>query len=398
MKRFLRLFAPLILLFGFAGCGNDSGYAGGPGSETTNGIYARVFLENGMPAARAGISLRKADFVSNDTSDAEHSPDIYADSLGAFELENIDSGNYRLTVTLGDYVSSLELRYGSSPVVLEQINLEPSGRITGNVRLENPDGKPFWVGVYGIDLLTKTDSAGNFELRGIPAGNLAAYILSASRDSILADTGLAVEAAGTSSWFHGEAFPDSGKDTLSGDTAIRILYESFEDSTAFNAKGWYFSDDSSLATIQFPTDRAWSGVVFDSERESHVFRGSYTTPANAVSNSYVIFGTRISDSGADLGELDSISFYAKGSGSMRVAFERWEANADDNLKAWTADIPLSSDWKLYTVTPNDFLLPENDTLSTGWESVRKNVTRFHFFGINGNELALDEITVYGVSF
>lgn len=397
MKRFLRFIAPLVPLLGFFGCGNDSGHAGGPGSETTNGIFASVVLENGAPAAFAGISLRKADFISGDTSGAELPPDFHADSLGAFELENLDSGNYRLTITHSGHVSSIEVRYENVPVVLERINLKLPGRITGKVDLENPEGKPFWVGVYGIDRLARTDSAGNFELRNIPAGNLDAFILSNDRDSVLADTGIAVEASGTSSWFH-EAFPDTGKDTLSKDTIVRTLYEDFEDSAAFAAKGWYFSDDSSIATIQFPSDYAWNGVVSDAERGSHVFRGFYTTPANAVSSGYVIFGTRISDGGTDLSGLDSISFYAKGSGSVRVAFERWEANADDNLKAWTSDIPLSDDWKLYTVTPEDFLSPENDTLSTGWESVRKNVTRFHFFGIDGSELALDEITVYGVSF
>ncbi len=187
-------------------------------------------------------------------------------------------------------------------------------------------------------------------------------------------------------------------DTLASDTAIWTLYEDFEDSAAFAAKGWYFSDDSSLATITFPTDSPWSGTLTDAERNGRVFKGTYTIPENISASGYVIFGMRISEDGMDLSDLDSVGFYAKGSGSVRLSFERWEANASDNLKAWTADIPLSSSWTRYTIKPNDFLAPENDTLSTGWESVKKTVTRFHFFGVNGSELSLDDITIYGVSF
>ena len=96
-----------------------------------------------------------------------------------------------------------------------------------------------------------------------------------------------------------------------------------------------------------------------------------------------------------MSKLDSITFYAKGSGALKLSLERWEKAASDNLKAWTADIPLSTSWTPITVTPADFLSPESDTLSTGWESVKSTVTRLHFFGIGGSELSLDDIKIYG---
>ncbi len=396
MKQFLPV-AFLFLVLGIIGCGETSNHAGGPGSETTNGILARAFLEDGTPASYAGVTLRKTDFVSSDTSGITITPDTYADSLGNFEFAELDSGDYRLTVTLNGLIHSRELHYQSSPLDLEQINLESPGRISGTVRGKASTERPLWVGIYGMDILAKTDSAGNFLLQGIPAGNLKTFILSTSRDSVLADTNIFVEVSRTSSWEH--AFStDTVADTLASDTAIWTLYEDFEDSAAFAAKGWYFSDDSSLATITFPTDSPWSGTLTDAERNGRVFKGTYTIPENISASGYVIFGMRISEDGIDLSHLDSVGFYAKGSGSVRLSFERWEANASDNLKAWTADIPLSSSWTRYTIKPNDFLAPENDTLSTGWESVKKTVTRFHFFGVNGSELSLDDITIYGVSF
>mgnify|MGYP004552159019 CR=1 FL=1 len=387
MKRFLPV-AILFSVFGIFGCGKSTEHAGGPGSETTNGLFARVFLDNGTPAAYAGVTLRKKDFISSDTSKISPSPDIYADSLGNFELHELDSGDYRLTVSLNGFVHSRELHYLNGTLDLEQINLESPGQISGTIR-----GKePVWVGIYGLDILAKTDSDGYFHLREIPAGNLKAFVLSPSRDSILADTNLTVHAADTCYWEHVII-----RETPS-DTTLWTLYEDFEDSALFAEKGWYFSDDSSFATITFPTDSPWNGTAANTERNGRAFTGTYTKPENISASGYVIFGTRISDEGLDLSELDSVGFYAKGSGSVRLAFERWEANASDNLKAWTANIPLSSSWTHYTVTPSDFLAPENDTLSTGWESVKKTVTRFHFFGIDGNELSLDDITIYGASF
>lgn len=395
MKRFLP-FAIFFLVFGILGCGESSEHAGGPGSETTNGIIARAFFEDGTPAAYAGVTLRKRDFIASDTNKTAITPDIYADSLGNIELNGLDSGNYRLTVSLNGQIHSRELHYQSDALDLEQINLESPGQISGTVCGKDSMGKPVWIGIYGLDILAKTDSAGNFRLRGIPAGNLKAFILSPSRDSLLADTNITVKPAGTSSWEH--AFSDTATDSLARDTAIWTLYEDFEDSASFAAKGWYFSDDSSLATITFPTFSTWSGTVMDAERNGRVFCGTYTIPENISASGYVIFGMRISAEGMDLSGMDSVGFYAKGSGSVRLSLERWEINASDNLKAWTADIPLSSSWAHYTVKPSDFLAPESDTLSTGWESVKRTVTRFHFFGVNGSELSLDDITVYGVSF
>ena len=112
----------------------------------------------------------------------------------------------------------------------------------------------------------------------------------------------------------------------------------------------------------------------------------------------MIFGTRISTEGIDMSDLDSVTFYAKGSGNLRFALERWESTSSDNLKAWTKDLPLTSSWTRFSVSPTDFQLPEDDTLSTGWESVKKTVTRVHFFATSGQEISLDDITVYGLTF
>lgn len=404
MKRFLRIALALFLTV-LVGCSEDSGVAGGPGSETTNGIYAQAILSDGSPAAFAKVALRKKDFISSDTSGALFTPDLYADSLGKIELPTVDSGDYRLTVSLGENIFSKELSVQSGALDLEQINLEAPGEISGTVLQDEKSAS--WVGVYGLDILTKTDTAGNFSLRGIPSGDLRVFILSGARDSVLADTSLSLIPSGKSLWSHRFASKNAardtvkadtvetdtaGVDTVRADTVLWVLFENFEDSASFDEKGWYFSADT-LSKILSPTDYAHNGLVADTAR-GNVFRGTYST----VTGSYVIFGTSVSKDGIDMSSLDSITFYARGNGSIRVSLERWEVSASDNLKAWTNDLGLSDDWKHYTVTPADFLSPDTDSLSTGWESVKKTVTRFHFFGVGGTELSFDDVAFYGVSF
>ena len=259
-----------------------------------------------------------------------------------------------------------------------------------------------WIGVYGLDILTRTDSSGKFTLNGLPAGDIRLFALTALNDSVIADTGLVIASSETTGWIHTVSVPSAdtsdslATDTSSADTAVWMLYEDFEDSASFAAKGWYFSADT-LSSISSPVGEVWNGVVLDSNRRGSefVFEGYYST----VFSSWVTFGNSISESGLDLSALDSITLYAKGSGYIRVALERWEADASaENFKAWTDNIALSSVWTRICVTPDKFLLPENDSLSTGWDSVKKTVTRFHIFGIGGTELGLDDIRVYGVTF
>ena len=80
-KWFLTAAIPLL---GLWGC--DSSQAKGPGSETTNGIVATV-ISDGMVASYAGVTLHKADFISNDTTGTVVVPNYETDSLGGFTLD-----------------------------------------------------------------------------------------------------------------------------------------------------------------------------------------------------------------------------------------------------------------------------------------------------------------------
>lgn len=408
---------PFLILAGFLlcilGCSESGQNAGGPGSETTNGIYATV-LTGDFPAKGAAVALRKSDFIPMDSSTEILRPDFFADSLGHIDIPLQDSGLYRLTISLGGKVFSSEIHIDKAALDLGEIRLETPGTLSGKILAKAHE--EFWVGAYGLDILERIDSSGNFLLAGLPAGDLKIFVLSANKDSVVADTSLSISVGTASDWNLAPADtvpqlspdtttadttskvpPDTSSadttvsDTAAADTALWMLYEDFEDSASFAAKAWYFSADT-LSTIFSPTDFAWNGVLKDSVR-GNVFTGTY----QAKEGSYVLFGKSLSPS-VDLSALDSIVFYAKGSGALRVSLERWEASASDNLKAWTDEIAITSTWARIVVTPNDFLSAESDSLSTGWESVRETVSRVHFFAVNGTEISLDDIAIYGATF
>lgn len=409
MRGFFSTFLfPAILAITFSGCDNSSTQASGPGSETTNGIFATILTEEGIPAHTIGAALRKTDFTVRDSSQAAISADYFSDSAGLLEINAIEPGEYRLTVVSDSLIFSQEIFITDSLTDLGQIILKKPGNISGTIANQEDPEKAEWIGVYGLDILSRIDSNGHFVLHGLPAGSLKLYALNESRLSIIADTLLSIQSATTTEWIHISRTPTdtlpadtlqpdtSFQDTVAQDSSVQILWESFEDSVSFAEKAWYFSKDSaSLATISFPADSAWKGVVENADRQGKVFSGYYSSSPLMQNNNYVIFGSRISAEGVDLSGLDSVTFFAKGTGSLRFALERWNNSASDNLKAWTADIPLSNTWSRYSIKPSDFLQPQDDSLSTGWESVRTTVTRIHFFGINGQELSLDDIVFYG---
>ncbi|MCK9182990.1 MAG: carboxypeptidase-like regulatory domain-containing protein [Fibrobacteraceae bacterium] len=376
----LNLTSAALILFA-SSCDNPK-TAGGPGSETTNGITATVFLADGSPAVHAGIMLRKSNFISQDTTGAALAPDFYTDSLGKLQFNGIDSGTYRITIIGDSEIFSQELEIEDSERVdLGKINLSMPGSISGTVMDTRGKAKLAWIGAYGLDILAKTDSNGNYSLNAMPPGILKFFALSSMRDTLIADTGITIISKQQTSWTL----------TTEAPTKPSMKFQDFEDTTTL--RDWYFSKDT-VTIIYSPTDYVRNGIIYDSTLQSHVFDGFYYS----VVESWVLIGRSISDSNIDLSDLDSITFDARGSGNIRVALERWDANSTNNLKAWTGNLSISNSWKHFSVSPSSFLLPANDTLSTGWESVKGTVNRFHIFAFGGTEIAIDNIWFYGVEF
>jgi hypothetical protein len=161
----------------------------GTGSETTNGIAATIRYQDGTPVAHATVRFRPSNFLM-DTSGliVGHSSSIIdtsTDSLGRFDVPNVDSGDYVIEVLDKNKIQGAVFR-GSA--VKNQVSdwgvtfLNPVGVISGSVNVPQlPDSAAVYVQVYGLDRVERIDrKTGSFAIGSIAEGNYSIRVLPAA--------------------------------------------------------------------------------------------------------------------------------------------------------------------------------------------------------------------------
>lgn len=174
----------------------------------------------------------------------------------------------------------------------------------------------------------------------------------------------------------------------------------FEQDSAFallpcQCNRWYvgWSSDATLYS-PYKTHAVEPAIAYDAERKSRALHLVWS----ASISGWVLFGTRLGTTWHRLASLDSVVFWAKGNGAIRIAFEdRADSsglNSSDLRKAW-ANVDLSPVWKRYSVRPSDFLPP--DQWNVGWPAIRERSNTFTVFGVTGSEFWIDDIQFHGIS-
>ena len=324
----------------------------------------------------AALAIRKADArpdslrVNNTVVEA----DAYADKNGMFAIDSLKSGNYRLTVTQSGLAYSKVLS-AKEIAKLDTVKLTETANYMSRVTLYAGDSYA-WVGVYGLDVMTKTNAEGVFSLPMLPSKDTLDIYVVSEKDSLYAKKRVVL--SGGSADFD---YPS-------------VVLQDFEKDTA----NWYFNVDaigSKVLSKAFETDK---------DRKSKVFHGKYSLIANNNYDAWVVTGSMLRGEGFNLSSLDSISFYAKGSGQIRVSLEKWDSLAEavgTSLKAASEWMNLStSKWTHFVVKIEDLCYNSNDDKScyTTWNSLKDAVRQLNFFVRNGTEFYLDDITLYGAYF
>jgi hypothetical protein len=195
----LRRLLPAILMFLLSGCGGPTEHAGGS-TDTGNTVVAAagtVLDSSGAPAGRADLSLRRRDYLSpipalgksgaGGTGGAMGSTqtnagsrrsginllDTVTDASGAFRLDSLDSGSYRLEVRQGNalgLVYDMTVAPAKEPLALPGRRLGRTAKVVGGILLR-PDAFRGYVQVYGMERLMAVNTAtGRFEVP-LPAGD-----------------------------------------------------------------------------------------------------------------------------------------------------------------------------------------------------------------------------------
>ena len=335
-----------------------------------------VAVADGKAVPFASLAIRKSDArvdslrVNNVVAEA----DAYADKDGMFAIDSLKSGNYRVTVTQSGLAYSKVLS-AKQIAKLDTVKLTETSNYMSRVTLHAGDDYA-WVGVYGLDVLTKTNAEGVFSLPMLPSKDTLDVYFVNKKDSLYAKNRVILS--------EGTADFDYPSFTI----------QNFEKDTA----SWYFNVDaigSKIVSKSFETDK---------DRKSKVFHGKYSLVATNNFDAWVLAGMTLRGEGWNLSSLDSISFYAKGSGQIRIALENWDKKSEDaglSLKAASEWKDLNAQkWTRYVVKFDDLCYTAQDVsyCYVAWNLLKDDVRQLTFFVRNGTEFYLDDIALYGVYF
>ncbi len=336
-----------------------------------------VLQKNGSPAAYATVALRAADAKAEKfaVQNAMVDSDVRTDANGRFTMEWPEKGEYRLTVVSDGFAFSKVFDAEDLPD-LDTIWISATASVSSKVTPRTVD-EFLWVGVYGLDVLVKTNDVGAYVLPSVPAGDsLPIYFVTAdSLNSLYAEWNTVAESNSTQFL-----------------NPVKVLQD-FEN----GGEGWYLNTDSLKKGTEIkPANSVKEGIVYDSTRKSKVFHGTYKLANDDYA--WALVGTAF-EHNMKFSEIDSVVFYAKGNGNIRLSLENY-IDQSKNLKAATEWIPLSKDWQRISVNPAELCVGAATTEScfTSWSGVKSWVKQFHIFVQDGSEFYVDDVILYGALF
>lgn len=336
-----------------------------------------ALMGDGSPAAYATVALRAAGAMADNyvVQNAMVESDLRADKQGRFDMEWPVKGDFRLTVVKDGFAFS-KVYSAKELAGLDTVRLSATASISSKVTLRSVD-TAVWVGVYGLDLLVKTNNVGAYVLPNVPANDeLGIYFVTAD------------SANGLYAEWNAFAEPNS-TEFLS---PVKVLQD-FED----GASGWYVNTDSlKKGTTITPAVYAKDGVEYDSIRKSNLFHAKYKLANDDYA--WALVGTSFVHY-MNLAAIDSVVFYAKGDGNIRLSLENY-IDPSKNLKAATEWIKLSKDWTRISVNPAELCVGSatDESCFTTWSAIKGYVKQFHIFVQDGTEFYIDDVTLYGALF
>ena len=343
--------------------------------DSLEGKIKFVAVADGKAVPFASLAIRKSDYrpdslrVNNVVVEA----DEYADKDGVFAIDSLKSGDYRLTVMQSGLAYSKVLS-AKQIAKLDTVELTATSNYMSRVTLQASESSA-WVGVYGLDVMTKTNADGSFSLPMLPSNDTLELYFVGKKNKLYVTKDVVLD--------EGSADFDSPS----------VVLKDFEKDTT----NWYFNVDSigsKAVSHSFETDK---------DRKSKVFYGKYSLVANNNYDAWVVTGMLLRSEGWNLSSLDSISFYAKGSGEIRVSLENWDTISEVaglSLKASSEWKKLTSKWTRIVVKSEDLCYNSKDekVCYTTWNSLKGDVRQLNFFVRNGTEFYLDDIVLHGALF
>jgi len=373
----------------------------GTTSETENELSVRILMPDGTPAIQARVTLVDASHFDSLIAKGI-SPQLdsaLTDSLGRVQLTSPSAVlRQNIVAHLPGFASihkDISLSGHDSTLILDS-----AGSLLGHS--DAPAGT--WIYVDGTPYSTQVDSLGNYTFPNLPQGTFALLLQNNTIPlSLVGASNITVNISNIVT-----NMPDG------------LLLEDFDDGDAFpliNALGagaaWYVYNDlagttfspaglDSQITLAISTNGAWQG---NSLGLSILLDSSATTPYGSLACK---LGPKGGLGRADLRDLDSISLWIKGSGTVRLFFAsdyihtKYSSTEAGNDLGYAFALP--SAWTRITI-PVDSLLPPTGSQPSSdgvtWSMVASAIDLF-VLGSWDNagqtvSFQIDDIRLYGVS-
>ncbi len=373
---------PLVLLlaagaFGLLlGCGNDRNMGGGGfGGETLSG---RVVDSAGHPVPRAQVRARLARALDR-TSLSETA----ADDSGRFALQGLPTASLRIEIAgrVGaEALQSLAERDPDRPVQPFVARAAASRRL----RILDTAGLPVAAALqaYGLGAVASTDDAGVALLAGWPASDL--WVRVSPRDGGAAFD-LFVPGAATGDLVASPGWPIDDFEGSTTKTRLGLLI----------GGGWWYA--ASAGTVTDPEGAYVGQTVFGQGYDTTQAHGGRAclrvkfafTPGNSRRYGLVGFhwGT-VDGQAVDLSGLDSLVFWLKATGPVRVDMIAREAGAK---RVFANTVRSGSGWTRHALVPTDFVAIDG---GTNWPDASRQALYLQFSVYDDTEFRLDDLRLF----
>ncbi len=319
------------------------------------------------PAARIGWGIAAA--LALVSCSAERS------AGGTVETENLTA-----IVVSVDSIVPVSMREGALPVVatvrLDSLNFDfdRAGPMGEHLVVERLDGSPL---PFAIRRWEAVEKWARVQIR--VEGDL---LHKGSRLRLRADALQAWKSDSTTVWAW-----------IPSDLRTRwtsVLVDDFEHGdtrTLLPLRSAWYTKQADSASISAPALVPASGG-----RTGAAMRFDYA--AKPPSPGYVLLGATLASRPVNFASLDSIVFWAKGSGVLSVSLDH-QIPGSSTTKAWMHD-DLDSTWTRWRVRPQDFDPAAASGGVVGWASVHDSVTTLSIFASGRGTVMLDDIRFYGM--
>lgn len=167
-----------------------------------------------------------------------------------------------------------------------------------------------------------------------------------------------------------------------------------------NSGNWYITKDGNVS-VDFPPDRDEdtmyipfsSAVVSDGAYEGKSVHVGYR--AGSGTYYYLIIGAEISSRDAGFSNIDTISFMAKGNGTLKI---RLHCKENNNLPEAIHYVNLDTAWQRFAVNVDQFTINDPENPDAVWVDVKNRMNWIAFHPeADGTDFWLDNVRMEGVT-